>query len=98
MPNLKAGVRMPRPDRARTANEGIPLQIVDRTTSVASAIGVHGHKKPHVIEAERLGEGLGHRGGAKRRPGLSGPVALEATVCFRVPPRAPKPTERGRLP
>jgi hypothetical protein len=31
-------------------------------------------------------------------PGLSGSVAHEATVCLRVPPRAPKPTERGRLP
>src|SRR5215203_2395150 len=57
----------PSPDRARTANEGIPLQIVDRTTIVASAIGVPVHQKPHGIEAERLGEGLGHRGGGKRR-------------------------------
>ena len=89
---------MPRPDRARTANEGIPLQIVDRTTSVASAFGVRGHKKPHVIEAERLGEGLGHRGGAERPAGALSPVTLVATVCLRVPPRAPKPTERGRLP
>ena len=71
---------MPRPDRARTANEGIPLQIVDRTTIVASAIGVRGHKKPHVIEAERSGQGLGHLGGAKRRPRPEGGPKSAATT------------------
>jgi hypothetical protein len=29
------------------AGEGMPLQIVERSTIVASAIGVHGHKMPH---------------------------------------------------
>jgi hypothetical protein len=45
----------------------MPLQIVDRTTIVASAIGVRGHKKPHVIEAERSGIGLRASGRGKAR-------------------------------
>jgi hypothetical protein len=42
---------------------------------------------------------LGLDNAAKEHPAVQAGVgALKATVCLRVPPRAPKPTERGRLP
>jgi hypothetical protein len=50
----------PHPDEARDTEEGMPpssgirLQICGRL-----------HKRAYSIEAERSGEGLGHRGGAK---------------------------------
>jgi len=88
---------MPRPDRARSANEGIPLQIVDRTTIVASAIGVRGHKKPHVIEAERSGRELRASGRGKAKAALveDDPVpqdnAANNTSIIKAGARKPRP-------